>query len=102
MIDGTARGYYSVQTPSAAQDILGLTNRTSTNYYFKEAIFHRQDGIMLAIVHPIDPQDQLIVYLLDPRKDDPAHLSLDELIERGREEVKRYKAFELNGAPHPL
>ncbi|WP_419498991.1 hypothetical protein [Adlercreutzia equolifaciens] len=98
----TADGVLDVQTPSAAQDILGLTNRTSTNYYFKEAIFHRQDGIMLAIVHPIDPQDQLIVYLLDPRKDDPVHLSLDELIERGREEVKRYKAFELNGAPHPL
>lgn len=98
----TADGVLDVQTPSAAQDILGLTNRTSTNYYFKEAIFHRQGGIMLAIVHPIDPQDQLIVYLLDPRKDDPVHLSLDELIERGREEVKRYKAFELNGAPHPL
>lgn len=98
----TADGVLDVQTPSAAQDILGLTNRTGTNYYFKEAIFHRQDGIMLAIVHPIDPQDQLIVYLLDSRKDDPVHLSLDELIERGREEVKRYEAFELNGAPHPL
>ena len=44
---------------------------------------------MLAIVHPIDPQDQLIVYLLDSRKDDPVHLSLDELIERGRKEVKK-------------
>lgn len=98
----TADGVLDVQTPSAAQDILGLTNRTGTNYYFKEAIFHRQDGIMLAIVHPIDPQDQLIVYLLDSRKDDPVHLSLDELIERGRKEVKRYEAFELNGAPHPL
>lgn len=98
----TADGVLDAQTPSAAQDLLGLTNRTSTNYYFKEAIFHRQDGIMLAIVHPLDPQDQLIVYLLDPRKDDPVHLSLDELIERGREEVKRYEAFELNGAPHPL
>ena len=98
----TADGVLDVQTPSAAQDLLGLTNRTSTNYYFKEAIFHKQDGIMLAIVHPIEPQDQLIAYLLDPRKDDPVHLSLDELIERGREEVKRYEAFELNGAPHPL
>ena len=98
----TADGVLDVQTPSAAQDILGLTNRTGTNYYFKEAIFHRQDGIMLAIVHPIDPQGQLIVYLLDSRKDDPVHLSLDELIERGRKEVKRYEAFELNGAPHPL
>lgn len=98
----TADGVLDVQTPSAAQDILGLTNRTGTNYYFKEAIFHRQDGIMLAIVHPIDPQDQLIVYLLDSRKDDPVHLSLDELIERGRKEAKRYEAFELNGAPHPL
>lgn len=98
----TADGVLDAQTPSAAQDLLGLTNRTSTNYYFKEAIFHRQDGIMLAIVHPLDPQDQLIVYLLDPRKDDPVHLSLDELIERGRKEVKRYEAFELNGAPHPL
>lgn len=98
----TADGVLDVQTPNAAQDILGLTNRTGTNYYFKEAIFHRQDGIMLAIVHPIDPQDQLIVYLLDSRKDDPVHLSLDELIERGRKEVKRYEAFELNGAPHPL
>ena len=30
----TADGVLDVQTPSAAQDILGLTNRTGTNYYF--------------------------------------------------------------------
>ena len=40
----TADGVLDVQTPSAAQDILGLTNRTSTNYYFKEVRTVRLSG----------------------------------------------------------